>query len=250
MKKLVYIAFLIAFISCDNEDASDCFQTEGNIIQEEFILDSFTKIRIEDDVTLVLKQASEQKIIIETGENLLNDVAVFIEDETLVIQDNNGCNFIRDYGITKAIVSVSNLTEIRNSSSEKVIGEGLLQFPELKLVSNSTGNVEDTNKSGDFILHLECDNLIVNANGQSVFYISGTTNRARINFGDEWPRFEGEEFTINNLTLFQRSATTMTVNPINKISGEIRGTGNVISVHRPPIVEVEEFFTGSLLFED
>lgn len=249
MKKLIYILFICLF-SCNTDSASDCFQTEGNIIQEEFILDVFTKIRIEDDVTLILKQATEQKIIIETAENLLNDVAVFIENETLVIQDNNGCNFIRDYGVTKAIISVPNLTEIRNSSSEKVIGEGVLQFPELKLVSNSTGNVEDTNKSGDFILHLECDNLIVNANGQSVFYINGTTNKARINFGDEWPRFEGEYFIINDLTIFQRSATTMKVNPLEKITGEIRGTGNVISVHRPLIVEVEEYFTGSLLFQD
>ena len=250
MKRLVYILFLIGFISCNSEDASDCFQTEGTMIQEEFNLGFFEKIRIEDDITLILKQASEQKIIIETGENLLSDVSVFIENETLIIQDNNGCNFIRNYGVTKAIVSVPNLIEIRNSSSEKVIGEGNLQFPELILTSNSTGNVEDTNKSGDFELQLECDNLIVNANGQSVFYISGTSNKARISFGDEWPRFEGENFRINNLTVFQRSASIMKVNPIEKISGEIRGTGNVISVHRPPIVEVEEFFSGTLIFQD
>jgi len=250
MKNIIYISILIGFISCNSESASDCFQTEGTIIQEEFNLGLFTKIRIEDDVTLILKQASEQKIIIETGENLLGDVAVFIENETLIIQDNNGCNFLRDYGVTKAFINVPNLTEIRNSSSEKVIGEGLLQFPELKLVSNSTGNIEDTNKNGDFILQLECDNLIVNANGQSVFYISGSSNKARINFGDEWPRFEGENFIINDLTVFQRSATIMKVNPLEKITGEIRGTGNVISVHRPPIVEVEEFFSGTLIFQD
>ena len=250
MKKIRYIILVFCFISCNSESVSDCFQTEGSVIQEEFNLGFFNKIRIEDDVTLILKQASEQKIIIETGENLLNDVTVFIENETLVIQDNNGCNFIRDYGVTRAFINVPNLTEIRNSSSEKVIGEGLLQFPELKLVSNTTGNIEGTNKSGDFILQLECDNLIVNANGQSVFYISGTSNKARISFGDEWPRFEGENLIINDLYVFQRSAATMKVNPLEKITGEIRGTGNVISVHHPPIVEVEEFFSGTLIFQD
>lgn len=250
MKKIIYIAILIGFISCNSEDVSDCFQSEGTIIQEEINVGYFNKIRIEDDVTLVIKQALEQEVVIETGENLLNDVAVFIEEETLVIQDNNGCNLSRDYGVTKAFVSVSNLIEIRNSSTEEVISDGLISFPELKLVSNSTGNIEDTHKSGDFILHLENESLIVNANGQSVFYITGKTNRARINFGDEWPRFEGEDFIINNLTIFQRSATLMKVNPLEKITGEIRGTGNVISMNRPPIVEVEEFFSGTLIFLD
>jgi hypothetical protein len=40
------------------------------------------------------------------------------------------------------------------------------------------------------------------------------------------------------------------VNPQNKIAGEIRGTGDVIAVNEPPVVEVEQFFTGQLIFQD
>ena len=40
------------------------------------------------------------------------------------------------------------------------------------------------------------------------------------------------------------------VNPLNSIRGEIRGTGDIIAVNRPEIVEVDEFFTGRLIFED
>ena len=42
----------------------------------------------------------------------------------------------------------------------------------------------------------------------------------------------------------------MIVNPQNKISGQIRGTGDVISINEPPIVEVLQFFTGQLIFQD
>ena len=42
----------------------------------------------------------------------------------------------------------------------------------------------------------------------------------------------------------------MIINPIESLRGSIRGTGDVISVNRPPIVEVEEYYTGQLLFED
>ena len=36
MKKLMYIFGFVLFLSCDSESASDCFQTAGNIIQQEF----------------------------------------------------------------------------------------------------------------------------------------------------------------------------------------------------------------------
>ena len=42
----------------------------------------------------------------------------------------------------------------------------------------------------------------------------------------------------------------MIVNPQASIKGSIFGTGDVISVNRPPVVEVEELYTGRLIFED
>ena len=36
----------------------------------------------------------------------------------------------------------------------------------------------------------------------------------------------------------------MIVNPQQSISGQIRGTGDVISINEPPIVEVERLYTG------
>ncbi|MGV6827980.1 MAG: head GIN domain-containing protein [Flavobacteriales bacterium] len=250
MKNIVYILLIIFAFSCDSENASDCFQTEGAIVQTEYQVAPFLKIQIQDNVSLIIKQDNEQRVTVETGENLLPDVSVKVEDETLIVKDNNGCNIFRDYGVTKVYVSIPNLIEIRNASTKAVKSDGVLHFPILTLISNSTGNIDGVNKSGDFLLQIEdCEDFRISANGQSVFYISGNTNKARINFADEWPRFEGENFLINDLRILQRSAAKMIVNPQEKITGEIRGTGDVIATNHPPIVEVEEFFTGKLIFQ-
>ena len=37
---------------------------------------------------------------------------------------------------------------------------------------------------------------------------------------------------------------------IERIRGEIRGTGDIISLNRPAIIEVEEIYTGRLIFQD
>jgi hypothetical protein len=41
----------------------------------------------------------------------------------------------------------------------------------------------------------------------------------------------------------------MILYPIQSIKGEIRSSGNVIAKNRPPIVKVETFYTGRLIFE-
>lgn len=250
MKKLLYLVIIFFLISCDSESRWDCMQAAGDSISKEYAVLDFSKIRIEDDVTLYLKQGDTQKVKLEIGENLLSDISVSVEGKTLVVKDHNSCNLARDYGITKVFVTAPNITEIRNSSAYDVIGDGVLNFPELTLVSNSTAGPENIRKSGDFYLNLNCENFNVDANGQSVFYITGRTETARLSFTDEFPRFEGKDFTINKLTVLQRSANKMIVNPQQSIIGKIMGTGNIIAHNRPPLVDVKELFTGRLLFED
>lgn len=252
MKKRVSILHLLVLllISCDSENFNDCFQSAGTIEQNIVEVPFFREIRIEDDVTLYLKQGIEQKVIIETGSNLRNDVTSVVENGILVIKDHNRCNFVRDFGITKVFVTTPDLTKIRNSSEFDVIGQGLLQFPNLRLVSNTTEGIEDTRKSGDFFLTLQCENLWIEANGFSGFYLEGFTEKASIAFEDEVPRLEARDLIINELNVFQRSANKMIVHPVKFIKGTIRGTGDIISVNRPPVIEVEQFYTGQLLFED
>ncbi len=251
MKKVYYILILLTVMfSCDKENISDCFQATGSIISTEFQVAPFSKIRFENDISLVLKQEPIQKVVIETGKNLVSDITVKVENGRLILQDNNGCNLAREYGITKAYVSTPNLTEIRNSSSREVTSNGVLNFPSLALVSNTSGAIEGSNKSGDFILEIVTEQFSVSANGQSGFYITGETQNANLVFSDEWPRFEGENFKIDTLSFLQRSATYIKVFPQDKVSGEIRGTGDVILVNRPDIIEVEEFFTGKLIILD
>lgn len=237
-------------LACDSENAWDCLQAAGSTISKEYSVSEFSKIRIEDDVTLFLKQGDSTHIILETGENLLGDISVSVEENTLIVKDKNNCNLVRDYGITKVFVTVPNITEIRNSSAYDVIGEGILHFPQLTLVSNSSAGPETIRKSGDFYLNLICEDFRVSANGQSVFYITGESEKVTLSFADELPRFEGKNLKIDELTVFQRSANKMIVNPQQSIVGKILATGDIVSYHRPPIIEVKELFTGRLIFKD
>ncbi len=236
--------------SCDSENALDCLQTEGRLITADFQVGDFDKIRIEDGVRLIIQQGDTQEVTVEAGENIIDNVAVFLEGSTLVIQDNSSCNVFRDYGTTTARVTAVSLGEIRNSSRFEVRSQGVLNFPGLNLQSNTSGTGAPGKKSGDFYLTLNTNNLRIVANGVSVFYLAGYAQNARFVFSDEQPRLEGADLLVDNLTVLQTSANKMIVNPQLSIAGEIRGTGDVISLNRPEIINVESFFTGRLIFQD
>jgi len=42
----------------------------------------------------------------------------------------------------------------------------------------------------------------------------------------------------------------MFVNPQETLTGELRGTGDLISLNNPSVIEVEQYYTGKLIFED
>lgn len=250
MKRLFFILFLVFFTGCDSDTAWDCVKASGTIYQEEIIIEMFTKIDVRHRVQLIVEQGDKQKVVLETGENLRKKIHFSVADGRLLIEDDNKCNLFRDYGITKVYVTSPDITEIRNGSGLTVESRGVLRFPNLALLSDDTFNDEDYHTDGNFILNVETENFSITANGISNYYISGSAVNANIGLYSGAGRFEGANFTVQNVRVFHRSSNKIIVNPQESLSGEIRSTGNLISVNRPPVVNVEQYYTGRLIFQD
>ena len=248
MKNIVYLFIITLIAACNSEDASDCFQTEGNLLQQEVMVNSFEQILVNSDVELIIKEGAEYSVSIETGENLLNDVDAIVVGNELQLTDNNSCNYVRDYGITKIYVTAPNLKSIKNSSQYEVSSDGVLTYSELSLVSEDF-NVPGSFTVGDFRLQVAIEDLDVVSNNISSFYISGTVNNLDIGFFPGAGRFEGANLIAQNVNVYHRGSNDMIVNPQVSLSGELRGTGDLISVNEPATINVEQFYTGMLIFD-
>lgn len=248
MKKLTYIVALIILFSCNSENAGDCFQTTGTIIQQEITVSNFDKILVNRDIELIIKEDATQKVIIETGSNLINDVKAIVSDGKLILTDNNSCNYVRNYGVTKVYVTAPNITEIRSSTQYDVSSDGVLTYPTLTVLAEDF-NAPNSFTGGNF--RLQIDNTAFNLvfNNLSNCFISGTTNNLNITFAAGTSRFEGENLIAQNVIIWNRSSNDMIVNPQQSISGKISGTGNVICFNQPPVVSVQELYKGRLVFK-
>lgn len=246
MKKLYIVFLFLNILSCNKEDANDCFQTSGSIITEEIRVNSFTKIEVNEGINLVLKEGATQKVLVETGANLINDVEAIVVGETLFLSDNNDCNYIRDYGITTIYVTVPNITEINSKTQFEVRSDGILRFPKLRLVSENFTN--NSPASGNFMLQVENEELSIVFNNLSNLFISGSTANFSISFPGGNSRVEAENLIADVVIISTRGSNDIIINPQQELLGNMYGTGDVIAVNRPPIVTLTSHYTGSLIF--
>lgn len=248
MKKIVYILSFLIVIACDNENAGDCFQTSGALIQEEVAVSQFNKILVNKDVELILKEGTEHNVIVETGKNLLNDIDVLVTDGKLILTDNNSCNYVRDYGITKVYVTAPNIIEIRSSTQYDISSDGVLTYPNLTILSEDFG-APDSYTVGNFRLQINNNSFSLVFNNLSNCFISGQTNTLNINFASGDSRFEGANLIAQNVVVNHRGTNSVIVNPQQSITGVIRSNGDVISKNEPSIIDVDVLFKGQLIFE-
>src|SRR5690606_16932245 len=109
MKNIIYVLLILLFAGCDSENGWDCTQKAGDIVETEFTVQPFTKILVWERTKLYVQQGDVQKIVVVTGENLMNDIEVSVIDGKLEIRNNNSCNLVRDYGLTKVYVTTPNI---------------------------------------------------------------------------------------------------------------------------------------------
>jgi len=244
MKKILFL--IIITLTLSNCNSADCFESAGVIIEQEITVSNFDKITVGHEISLVLKHGSTQRIVISTGENLINNIAVEVIDGRLYLEDKNSCNFTRDYAITTVYVTSPNITEIRSDTARKISSDGILNYNDL-LIFSEDFHVE-TLTNGEIDLNVACQNLRIVSNGASLFTFNGETEKLFITFASGDSRFLGSNLIADEIIVSQKSTNDMLIHPVNKLIGHIFSLGDVIAFHQPALVNVTEHYTGKLIF--
>ncbi|MCL6268116.1 head GIN domain-containing protein [Flagellimonas myxillae] len=249
MEKSVLLLFVF-LMACNGDKVPDCFQNAGELTRRVTETGPFSKITVFENINLVLIQGEEQGVEIKTGEFLQDEVSAQVNGDRLVLRNENGCNFIRDYGLTTVYVTSPDIEEVRSSTGLLVSSDGPLNYGNLTLISESFNNPETETTDGSFDLELDASTVRIVANGIAYFKLRGTANDLQIGIAAGDSRVEAENLVAQTVDINHRGTNDILVNPQQRISGIIRSTGDVISFNRPPEIEVEEIFNGRLIFRD
>lgn len=246
----VCVFFLSALMWNCGKDAPDCLKASGDLVREVLEVPPFTNITVFENITLVLRHGDRQEVTLETGKNLRSDISAMVVEGTLELRDGNSCNFFRPYGLTTIYITTPDLKILRSSTGWPIRSEGVLPFTDFRLISESFNNPETETTDGSFDLELDAGRVQIVVNGISYYKLKGRVGDLDITVAAGDARVEAQDLIAGSVDLNHRGSNEILVNPQNRISGVIRGYGDVLSYNRPAEVTVEETFKGKLIFID
>jgi len=233
----IIVLVVVNSLSCSDAGPLDCFTSTGNIVRVEREVGNFNSILLEDNVNLHLRQAGQNKLEVEGGENLLPKIITSVNAQgVLEISNENTCNWVRSYDkplnvyldfITldtleyRSIGDVSNVDTIRMDTIVINVKEGAgtiaLTLRAIKVYSNLHYGTANINISG--------------ITGLSFNYLAG------------YGRIDNRKLISKQVYLENKSSNDMYVHSTLTLEATINNIGNVYYVGNPP--NILESGTGS-----
>ena len=249
MKSYLFIIISICICSsCDLEATKDCWQSKGDIITRSYNISGLKRITIRENIRLEITYSENEKLEAVGGKSHL--------DHLTILENDNGFEFAAEKlcktGFSTAPITLklytSDLNYIRNSSQFDVISTNRLEFSNLTLIAEEFNDPEALNL-GSFKLSVQSERIRITGTGFSNFEIDGETKTFNFGTYSGSGSILARNLVAKDVVFHHRSFSDAVVNPIESLKGEIRSTGNLISIKKPPVVEVKEFYTGRLIFE-
>ena len=154
-KKIITLVTLI-IISCNK---NNCITSYGNTITIKKELKYFSKLQVFDNIQVNIIPDSTHFIEITFGDKLIDKIETTIKDSTLILKNNNKCNWLRRFDKYPIVnLHLPNIREITSYSNKPVIFTDTLNLPYFPPNENPPDFHLITNvlNSGDVYLLLKC----------------------------------------------------------------------------------------------
>lgn len=234
---LLIVFYALSFFSCDSENALDCFKKTGEIVEQEFQLESFNSIEALDEIDIYLFNSSEQKVIIKAGKNLIPKINLKVENGILIITNDNKCNWTRSSENPGIYIFSNDITDIGIFDFTNIISEETLHLENLNIFSDGTGN---------FDMNIDIDSLSIESRYISNFTFTGNAEFIDLIItGDS--RFMAGSLMAEGIQIHHNGSNRVELYPKNSLRGEVGSTGSVYYFHEPEILDVTVKGPGQLI---
>lgn len=238
---LVVMLFFIVLCACKKSEDRTCLKFRGDIITDTIELDPFNRIEIGKRLQVELVQDSVYRIELIGGKNLLNHITYSVENESLILVNRNKCNFLRkDKSVPKVIVHTKFVSNILFMGSEDLMCRNQLK------TNYFTLTIKDG--SGCAHLNLEAEHIFADAShGWGDYIIEGDAKSAIIGVRSNSFCTTRNLKLTDSIYVMNESQGDITINADNiKVSGYIKGDGNVYYHGNPTSIEVIQTSKGTV----
>lgn len=245
MKILFYItSFAILFANCKKQEERTCWKGSGDTVVRTTNLDSlsFNGLELKGGMNYNLIQDSSNYIVINSYENMIDHYSFDVTDSSLVIEDHNKCNFLRDYDKTTEI-------EIHFTSLRTLNIKGKGKVTNSSPISNEIIHIYSHNANGEIDLNINASSLVIKLiNGTLTGSIKGNATSAQVfHFG--YSKINFENLYTDYLYIANKSDSDTFVNCSISLVAELLSFGDIY-YRGTPSTEIIENTLDSKLIEN
>lgn len=207
----------------------------GNVVTEERPVGDFTKVKGSSGLDVYLTEGSENKVVVEADENLLDLIETEVENGKLRIRSANNTNIGRAKA-KKVHVTYVKLTSIEASSGSDMIGNSVIKSETLSL---------DTSSGADMELEILAKEVYAETSSGSDMKLTGkaTKLRAKASSGSD---LNARELMVIDCNADASSGADITVNVKERLDAEASSGGDVRYYGDPAAVSNKGGRSGSI----
>ena len=234
---------MLVIVSCNKDSSSDCFKKNGNESRELRLLGAFKSILVNQNINVHLYQGNEFKVEVIGPHNLIPKIKTTIHDTTLVIENDNRCNFVRGYKRKiQVFITVPKISYCEHNSvgtfvidqsfSQEILSVRCGNSGDMYVNGNYNKILASSHGNGNVILNGECDDFAVYSNGENFIYaenliVKGYAFVGTNSLGDVY--VNGSNLKQLDCAIHSKGNVYYTGNPlVNNTTTDIIGSGKII----------------------
>lgn len=241
MKLAIFFISIGILSSCKKPEDRACFKSAGDDIEVNFQLDEFKHLDCFGNYKLNLIQDTVNKIVLKGGENLVSMINWELREDSLFINDENKCRFLRSYD-KKVTVDL----HYKNIDYILYIGSDTIRF--LNPMVGSYLRFRMRESGGSAFLNLDCDYVDISMeSGSCDLNVTGQSVFARI-FIQSMTQGFCEEFETQDMLAINNGNGDLYVNPgLGILKATVSHIGNIYYKGNPSPITLDKTGSGDLI---
>ena len=186
----------------------------GNIVEEEHQTEFFKEIQVSGNFFIHLKQGNEFAVVVRTDENLLDEIAVKVKGERLIVKTKSAMRPSRENHL---YITVPELIQLELNGANTLKTAGTIRAEKLSVRLNG---------ASELTMDAEIDQLNVQINGAGEAYFVGIANELtlQVNGAGE---FHGLEMNAVKADVQINGAGECDLSVENLLIASINGVGEL-----------------------
>ena len=242
MQKWIFIIATTLAVTgwgCNSENPLECLGDPGEIVRREVVLEPFSRLKVWQEADIVFRQGDEQKIVLEGPEKLVEQIA-FVEDgDWMMMTGMNYCGWVRKTGNPRVEITSPTLRFMWFKDFVNLTTPDTLRFETFYINAHNTGDIN---------LKIDLKTLTIRCTYISTIRVAGKTEKLNLHFIEDG-RFLGHDLTAQVVDAKHEGSNDFYVFPVQKLTGGIFSTGDLIVLNEPDTLKVDLQGRGDLILD-